>query len=307
MGGAQVSFPPSPHPTRTPESERDVGLAHCLLEPWAMRSLSCSWELTFGLGKATWPGVSLGFADYRSFGESAGVESASPNFAASDFWLACACRLGDARAIDAFERLHMRAARSAIARTVDDAELVEDVCQELRQKLLAGPDARLATYRGQGPLKAWVCVAATRLAIQISLANKKVSRRLHTAHLSAQPASFVDPEVALLEQRYCSSFQAELNAALASLPRKHRNVLRMKVIEGLSIDEIARPYRVNRATVSKWIKSARVAIFRAMKGRLTALHVELDSRAFLSVARAVQNQLHLSLSRLVASGDETMA
>ena len=81
----------------------------------------------------------------------------------ADLYLAAACARGDAAAVNAFDRAFLQAPGPIGAGKVTPSQL-DEVRQRLRVKLLAGPNPNITTYRGFGPLGAWVRVAAARVA-----------------------------------------------------------------------------------------------------------------------------------------------
>jgi RNA polymerase sigma-70 factor (ECF subfamily) len=77
-----------------------------------------------------------------------------------------------------------------------------------------------------------------------------------------------------------------------------RAVLRMSVVDGLSIDEIGAVYGVHRATAARWVQRACNTLYgetrTLMTERLALTATELDR-----VTALIQSQLSLNLSQLL--------
>jgi RNA polymerase sigma-70 factor (ECF subfamily) len=110
--------------------------------------------------------------------------------------------------------------------------------------------------------------------------------------LEAAPFS---PEASLLRARFGDAFREALRAAVASLSKQARNVLRMHVVGHCSIDEIGRAYNVHRATAARWIDRSRSTIYARVHEHLGAQHPLTDSE-FRSLAGVMGPELQLSLS-----------
>jgi RNA polymerase sigma-70 factor (ECF subfamily) len=111
----------------------------------------------------------------------------------------------------------------------------------------------------------------------------------------------------LLREAYRDAFQTALGDTFAALSPRERNLLRLHVLDGLGIDEIAAPYGVHRATAARWLNAVHEAILAGVHQRLRAHDPRLDDAELESLGRAVRSELHLSLWRLLGSstrGDE---
>jgi len=225
------------------------------------------------------------------------VEAAPSPAHAADLALAYGVMREDPAALRLFDEQCTPDLVAAIRAIDRDSAFVDEVAQVTRVKLLVGEGARIATYRGTGPLRAWVAIAARRLAI-----NAK--RDAKPAHVGDDPLADVvdrepDPELRHLKQLYRGEFRAALAAALAALPDRARAVLRLRFVDALELAQIGRLYRVHESTASRWISSALEDIAAATRAQLVArLAVTPDTAE--SVARMVQSGLDLSVARLLA-------
>ena len=83
---------------------------------------------------------------------------------------------------------------------------------------------------------------------------------------------------------------------LRELAPEQRNVLRMSLVEGLSVDELAPVFGVHRATAARLLQRARDAVSEGTKRRLTE-RLSLETSELESILRLVRSQLDLSISR----------
>ena len=226
---------------------------------------------------------------------------AAPSHAA-DLALAWSVGRGDPIAARRFDAL-VGGELAAAARAIDrDPAFVDEVCQRTRIRLVVGDGdlpPRIASYRGTGPLRAWVAIAAQRVAL-----NAKRDARPDGAATSSTDvlAELVDrepdPELRHLKTLYRAEFRDALAAALAGLDDRRRAVLRLRFADGLELAQIGRLYRVHESTASRWIAAALDEIARATRDRLEA-RLSITAATAESVTRMVQSQLDLSIARLL--------
>jgi RNA polymerase sigma-70 factor (ECF subfamily) len=253
-------------------------------------------------GRRRWPLVALTFDAFeghcRRVLPAEGSDDAAREGAA--LYLCCACAAGDREALLVFEREVKDVASSAIARVDRGTDFVQETLQEVWDKLLVGPSAKVADYSGRGPLQAWVRVTATRAALDRCRARGALFAR--RTELSDRLAAVgPNPELVLIRARYGRAFQKALRAAVAALSGQERNVLRMHVLGQCSIDEIGRAYDVHRATAARWLERIRTRIYEAVRRDLSGRHTELSDSEFRSLARMMGSELELSLSENLAS------
>jgi RNA polymerase sigma-70 factor, ECF subfamily len=247
-------------------------------------------------GQRRWPRVQLQFDEFaRHCDRVVSDESDEMQREAADLFLCCACAVTEPEALLSFESEVLGVAKAAISRVNNNADFVQETLQEVRQRLLTGPDAKIRQYSGRGPLKAWVRVAAARVALDRSRSRALLMAR--EVELSDSLAiTEQGPEVLLIKERYGRAFQEALRAAVLALTAQERNVLRMHVAGRCSIDEIGRAYRVHRATAARWLDRARTRIYEAVRRELGAQRPKLTSSEFRSIARLMGSQLELSLT-----------
>jgi RNA polymerase sigma-70 factor (ECF subfamily) len=232
-----------------------------------------------------------------------------------DLLLVLACEDGDRAALRLLDQTLCDAVPRAAARLRPSNTFVDEVAQQLRQKLLVAPEggrAKLRDYKGRGALAHWLRAAALRLALNL-LESEAPQRRATASNgprnasngsagqsgpLDRMAAAGPDPELSLLKRRYAPQFRAALETALAGLGPKERNLLRLYFAQGLTVEEIGRLEGTHKSTISRWLSRARAGLLaevRAQLGRSLSLGPgELDS-----LLAAVGSQLHISLGRVL--------
>ena len=245
---------------------------------------------------AAWPSVKLPIevfiAHLRERLEEG--EGALAKIHATDLYLVCACLHGDEAAWRELDRHHLQRVAAFVARIDAAPAFADDVKQRLFEKLVKGPDGpgKLGLYTGRGPFGAWLRVAAIREAQD----GKRRVKRTVDADDVALVATDHDPEVQLLKQRYAKEFTAAFKAVLVTLTADERNVLRLHYLDGLTIEEVGKSYRVSRATAARWIASARDTIIERTQAALGDRLGESAPRP-QSMLAFVKSQLDMSLAR----------
>jgi RNA polymerase sigma-70 factor (ECF subfamily) len=250
-------------------------------------------------GRDAWPGVTGDRARFDDFLAQHG--RASSRFPA-DLFLAAACVAGDTAALAAFDREMLATARGAI-RSIDSSEtFIDEACQRLRASLLLGDGERprIADFAGRGPLRAWVGVAAVRVALMMRRSQQRAREVPVEDDWSGTLALIAtgNPELDLLKRQYADAFAQALRTATAALEPRLRTVLRMSYVEGLSIDEIGAVYAVHRATAARWIRTACDTVFESTRVQL-AEQLRISATELDRVTAMVQSQLDVSLSQLL--------
>jgi RNA polymerase sigma-70 factor (ECF subfamily) len=225
------------------------------------------------------------------------VEAAPSTTYAADLALALGVIREDPAALRTFEELCAPELVSAIRAIDRDPAFVDEVAQVTRVKLLVGEGAKIAGYRGAGPLRAWVAIAARRLAINAKR-DAKTGGPVSDDPLAEIVDREPDPELRHLKQLYRGEFRAALAAALAGLPDRARAVLRLRFVDALELAQIGRLYRVHESTASRWITGALDDIATATRAELVA-RLAVTPETAESVARMVHSGLDLSVARLL--------
>jgi RNA polymerase sigma-70 factor, ECF subfamily len=258
-------------------------------------------------GRQVWPDVVVSeeelarVASMRLTEAAARGESTSlAQLDAGELCLAAACARGNPVALAQLRARYFDSVAVSLSRMGLDAAQHQDVWQTLCERLLvAGESAppRIVRYAGTGELAGLVRVAATRVALNWLEQQK---RQVPAADwVDALPDTHSDPELHLLKDQHRAELKEELEVALGELRVRDRAILRLHLVERVSIDVIAGVYSVHRATAARWIASAREALAGRVRDRLAARWRVTD--ASLTVLKSlIDSQLDLSLERLLA-------
>lgn len=251
--------------------------------------------------RAAWPELGLADGVYlrhlaeRLPGKAPPVDALREVYAA-DLYLACACAEGLPAAHAALEARFLGRVGAAVERVERSEEGVAEVRQRLREKLLTAEGGRrpkVAEYQGRGPLVAWLRAAAVRLALNLRRSERRRARAEEEV-LAEDAVPVGDMEAEYLRRRYREDFQAALAEALAALPVRERTVLKLHVVEGLSLERIGALYQTHKSTVSRWVARAREEVLAQARERLVE-RLRLTPTELHSLLRAVRSQLDLSL------------
>lgn len=248
--------------------------------------------------KRAWPKLRVDVDAFREHVVRHAGRAAHPPLAhAGDLWLAFACGSGLKSALSAFEDAHREVFAKVLARR-GITSTGDDVLQTVRERLfVAGADGRprILDYGGQGPLKNWV---ATTVATTALMNHRATARRREDPEPDEELAlRSTSPEGRYFKERYKKELAAIFADAVNELTARDRTLLRLHVVDRLSIDRIGTMYRVDRSTAARWVEKARAALQTAARKR--AKSVGLDARGCESVAMLVQSELHVSVARLL--------
>jgi RNA polymerase sigma-70 factor, ECF subfamily len=256
----------------------------------------------FAAGKAQWPTVPLGperFMKHLARHLPEGSGEALRTFHAADLYLACACAEGHSFALHAFEQHILQRVPHRLGQLAEFT--VDDVLQELRQRLLVGRgDAppRIADYSGRGPLLAWVRIIAARIVGE--LANQQGRQVLfdEPPEVLARMLSSTDPERELLREDSRQVLAEALRKALAALSERDRALLRLHHLHGLTMDRLSAMYGESRSGVARRVAQARERLLELTRSELST-RLNLGAKELDSLLGLVQSRLDLSLQGLM--------
>jgi RNA polymerase sigma-70 factor, ECF subfamily len=221
---------------------------------------------------------------------------------AADLYLACAIAEGHAFAIVEFERALVSRVTQYIVRISVDPQVVDEVKQQLRQRLLLGcPEsgsAKILEYSGKGPLGGWVRVTAVRLALNHLRSQRSATTTHSDEEAMDAPALSGDPELAYIHARSRAAFEDAFKRALEGLDPAERTMLRFHYLQGLTMDQLATMYKQPRSTVARHVAEARARILTLTHEVLRTEH-GLSPSALASVFREAKSQLQMTFSRLL--------
>ncbi len=269
-----------------------------------LADLEATLDRQWGDGSRAWPTVALAPEVYlrhlaacirdRVNEPGAHVIRTMP---ATDLYLAAACAEKDPAAILAFRDTQLPTLYRALAKLGQSTATVDETVQRVLMMLFVGDHGRpqIETYTGRGTLRSWLRSIGVRTGRRLMGTEHGVNQD-DDDELDALPASVRDPELELLRVRYGDHVRDALAGALTTLTERQRNVLRQYYIDGLTIDQLAALYQVNRATTARWVTSARIAVVAATSERLVSLGI--DANEVNSIIRLVRSQLEISVREL---------
>lgn len=244
-------------------------------------------------GKQARPSIGISLEQFRAHVAARLSADELADACLDDLHLACACVLRDPAAAAAFEAEVMPFIDAALSTW--DRTLADETRQRLRASLLvdhAGRGPLLARYDGRGALRRWVRVVAAREAGRGWRADA-VEVPVDDDVLFDLLAPQADPAVAAIQRDGAAAFKAAFITSLGELDRRERAVLRMHVLDGLTIDEIAPLYAVHRATVARWVASAKLDVLARTRKRLMA-ELGIEGNDVDSLIRLVQSRIELT-------------
>ncbi len=273
----------------------------------ARRDLENVAEQLIAKAEEAWPKIPLAAKEFiehvgRCVADAEDASSALAELHAPDLWLACACGKGNRVAIRELDKLLATTVTVALARMKEKVS-VEDVGQLLREKLLVrkdGTEPKILEYSGRGPLGGWIRIAAVRTALSIGRRGDAAGMLPVTREVLLKlPTSAADPELVHLQKRYARDFKRAFESALAELSAEDRNILRLSLVDGLSIDEIGVVYRVHRATAARHLARCKEAV-QVRTREILSERLDVGRTELRSIMGYIQSQLDLSIQRLLS-------
>jgi RNA polymerase sigma-70 factor (ECF subfamily) len=254
--------------------------------------------------RSAWPAVALAADRFLAYlverlPADRDPAEALPAIHVSDLYLACACAHGDTAALAAFDVHCLAVVDRALSRLGLDAAMVDEVKQRLRRALLVPERGapRIVGFAGRGALRSWVRVLAVHEAWgMLRTARGHVDIEARLVDLAAAGAS---PELEYLKRVYRRDFERAFRAALQALSPRERTLLRQHFLDGVGVNQLAALYRVHRATIGRWLDTAREAVLAATRDHLMAT-LEVPHAEIESILRLVLSQVDLNLRPLLA-------
>ena len=256
----------------------------------------------FARGRAELPTIEVDETAWRRCGEQwLGLARAQdrtevPDSRSVEVFVVLAATAGSETASQWLAERYFDGVRDALRGAgVPDADR-DDAVQQVWTRMFATRDdepAAALRYVGHGDLAGLLKVSAARIAL-----NRVRDRgRLVPEESAAAIADELDVELATIERRYRSEFKAAFEAAVAQLSTEDRNLLRMHILDGLSIDRLAALQGIHRSTAARRVAKAREQVAAGVREELVARIG--DQGPVQSLLRVVRSGLDLSLSRVL--------
>jgi RNA polymerase sigma-70 factor (ECF subfamily) len=253
--------------------------------------------LAYHAGRAAWPGFRMDLSAFQRWVRVAGIDVEALCERGDELYLVAACTAQDPQALDAFERRYLATLTQSVGRIALSADQADELRQQLRVTLLLGAQPKIGTFRGQGPLGAWVQVCAVRLALKLGAAQDRLASS-DASVLEGLVAQDADQELMAAKSQYRDAFQAALEECFSGLPSRQKTLLRMHFLDGMSIDEMGQVFHVHRATIARWLVAIRREVLEQICNKIS-LNLRTSSSEFRSMVRLVRNDVRLSLHRIL--------
>lgn len=267
-----------------------------------MNDLEAAIREAYAAAQEVWPGCTLALE--RFHGElvrrlSGAIEPAKLRaICTADVYLAIAALDGDPVAIQHLERELLAEIAHAARKLRASEDQAAEVGGHIRRILFTvepGRSAGLAEYKGQGNLRGYVRVIASRELIRSINRGRKeqpiepLLNKLDISHA---------PELSLLKSRYGVAIAESLHAAIEALDERSRTLLRYTMVSGWTVNRIGKLYGVHGATASRWIAAAREALANRVREQV-AQRLAIATDEVDSIVRLVQSQVDISLARIL--------
>lgn len=245
--------------------------------------------------RAAWPRLAVDARDFREFLAEKGVTDPAR---AADLYVTFAVSRHVPGAARTLEDAFAPSLRKALAALRLSPPEVDDALQIVWRDLLTGDAPRVAQFDGAGDLRAWLRVAATRVALRSSKKAKRESPDAEAGELAEGAAA--DPELMLLKAEYRAHFHEAVKNAIEAMPKAEAMLLRQHLIDGLGIDQLCKLYDIHRATAARRLAAARESLALAIREEFKR-RARLDDSECESVLRLVRSSLDLTLKRHFAA------
>jgi RNA polymerase sigma-70 factor (ECF subfamily) len=178
---------------------------------------------------------------------------------ADDLTLVSRAKAGDAGAFRALVVRHQRKVYAVALGIVRDPDLAWDVAQDAFVRV----HGHLGEFEAKSSFSTWLLRITTHLAID-AVRRERSSRKeevdeVNEADLADAGEGILstslgnDPRANLLRKELAG----HIEAALATLPEKHRTILVLRELEGLSYEELAERLGIHKGTVMSRLFHAR--------------------------------------------------
>jgi RNA polymerase sigma-70 factor (ECF subfamily) len=253
--------------------------------------------LAYQAGRKTWPGLRMDLSAFQRWVRVANIDAEALQERGDELYLVAGCVERDPEAYQAFERRYLATMTQTVGRIVLSADQADELRQQLRVTLLLGAAPKIGTFRGQGPLGAWVQVCAVRLALKMGAARDRLAGA-DSSVLEGLVSQEADQELLAAKSQYRDAFQAALEECFVALPSRQKTLLRMHFLDGMSIDEMGQVFHVHRATIARWLVAIRREVLEQICRKIS-LNLRTSSSEFRSMVRLVSNDVRLSLHRIL--------
>jgi RNA polymerase sigma-70 factor (ECF subfamily) len=215
--------------------------------------------------------------------------------AGRDEYLRIACLARVPGAIETLELQYILPLRTTLESRYRDQDLADEALQQLRQKLLLGPEPRLASYKSTGHLRAWLQVVAVRLSQD--LARQRGVRWARESPLANEHSDAPAIDARMEKQELDGLFVAALREVIRQLPTRERHALRMHVLAGWNVSQIGECLDIHRSSAARWIVAAKERVNQNVRVLLKE-RLDLSSHELEHLFALFSTQLEVRLSQV---------
>lgn len=217
-------------------------------------------------------------------------------------YLILACLTRRPGALETLESEYISGLEARVQRICPQPDVVDDVLQMVREKVLLPPQPGLSLYENRGYLSAWLTIVAVRTALDFNRRGKR--RSVQLAELDDTLMTLAaDPEREYMGHELRSALRKALREAVRRLPEKQCFALKMQLVAGWSIDQIGRALSTHRATAARWLVSSREQLEREVRKELVE-QLALSEREVLRLLGQMHSQLDVRLSQIFRSTEQ---
>ncbi|HTV23712.1 MAG TPA: sigma-70 family RNA polymerase sigma factor [Polyangiaceae bacterium] len=216
--------------------------------------------------RARWPGIEVTLEQFVAHLESLGWVRELPK-QTDELYLCCACHLDIREACRRLDAEYTPALEASLARQCRRRDFIDEILQQMRERLFVGPERKIASYRGDGPLSAWLRRVTWHLALDLYRKEKQerrfVAASAREAVASANARAAGDSRASHpSDDRHLGQLERAILASMAQLSGEDRRLLHSHYVLGLSVDEIALCLHRDRSNIYRRLSQIRDRIKR---------------------------------------------
>jgi len=189
--------------------------------------------------------------------------------ASTDAALVARCRQGDTSAFDELVRRHERRVLNIAYRLVRDPDAAHDLAQEA----FVSAFRNLDRFRGNAAFATWLYRITYNVSMdELTRRKRAAARSIDTFYGENDDGTtgldLADPAESPEDSSIRKERRQAILEAIAALPGKHKTVLMMFEIQGVSYEEMAELLDCPVGTVKSRLSRARLALLEALEPRL---------------------------------------
>lgn len=220
---------------------------------------------------------------------------------AEDLLLAFAALTKIPAALAEVDRRIARISATVAAKFREGEGFAEELLQKLRVKILVGSERTgpaLGQYQGEGALIAWFKVVASSTAVDLRRSRRPEHTDQKEERLERFAAAALPADEALAHGRHKQAITAALKESLELIDDESRVLLRLRFVDGLSVEDAAQTLGVHRTTALRRIEKIQQDLLSNVR-EILKRRLRLASRDLDSLLRSFRPSLNERLSRLI--------